>query len=68
MRDDFKVILIMFLVLGEFIFIKGFQSNLEIMDIITIFVTLIAFLISFAMLTALVKNFMTMVSNILFKK
>lgn len=68
MRDDFKVILIMFLVLGEFIFIKGFQSNLEIMDIITIFVTLIAFLISFAMLTALVKNFMTLVSNILFKK
>ena len=68
MRNDFIVILVIFLVIGEFTFIRGLQSNLNIWDIITIFVTFIAFLISFAMLTALVKNFMALISNILFKK
>ncbi len=68
MRNDFIIILVIFLVIGEFTFIRGLQSNLNILDIITIFVTFISFLISFAMLTALVKNFMTLISNILFKK
>ena len=68
MRDDFKVIVIIFLVMGGFISIKGFQSNLEILDIVMVFVTFIAFLTSFAILTALVKNFMALISNILFKK
>ncbi len=68
MKTDHITILIIFSVIGGFIFIKGFQSNLEIIDIATIFVTFISFLMCFVLLTALINNFMTLVSNVLFKK
>jgi len=68
MRSDFIVILVIFLVIGEFTFIKGFQNNLQILDIVTIFVTFIGFLIAFALLTASISNIMNWILNILFKK
>lgn len=64
MRNDFKIILVIFLVMGEFIFIKGFQNNLGIMDIITIYTLFICFIISFTFLTASITNFIIWISNI----
>ncbi len=68
MNTDLKIISTIFLVAGIFIFIKGFQSNLGIIDIFTILAMFIGFLIGFTLLTALIINFISWISTILFKK
>jgi len=68
MRNDFIVILVIFLVIGEFTFIRGFQNNLQISDILTIFVTFIIFLVAFALLTTSIANVVGRILNILFKE
>jgi hypothetical protein len=68
MRNDLKIILVIFLVTGEFVIIRGFQNNLGIMDIITIYIIFISFLIGFALITASITNVIGWISNILFKK
>lgn len=68
MRNDLKIILVVFLIIGGFIFVRGFQSNLGIFDIITIFATFICFVVGFSLLTTSIADFMIWISNILLKK
>ena len=68
MNNDLKIILVIFLIAGLLISIKGLGENLGILDIITIFTTFIFFLAGFAFLTASVLNLINRISNILFKK
>ena len=68
MKPDLKIILVIFLIAGLLIFIKGLEENLRFMDIVTIFVTFILFLTGFAFLTASVLNIISQISTILFKK
>lgn len=68
MKNDSKMILTIFLAAGTFIFIKGSQDNLGIIDILTIFVTFVGFVIGFTLLTASIINFISWISAIFFKK
>ena len=68
MNNDLKIILVIFLIAGLLISIKGLNENLGILDIITIFTTFIFFLAGFAFLTASVLNIISQISAILFKK
>ena len=68
MKNDLKITLAIFSVVGIFIFIKGFQDNLSILDIFTIFVTFIIFSISFALLTASLIDSISWILTSLFKK
>ena len=52
MRSDFIIVPSVILVTGAFIFIKGFQNNLPLMEIITIFILFTGFLIGFSLLCA----------------
>ena len=68
MKNDLKITLAIFSVVGIFIFIKGFQDNLSILDIFTIFVTFIIFSIGFALLTASLIDSISWILTSLFKK
>lgn len=68
MNTDLKIILVTFLAAGLFILIKGFQSNLGIVDIFTIFAVFTGYLTGFILLTALTLNLINQISRILFKK
>jgi hypothetical protein len=68
MKNDLKITLAIFSVVGIFIFIKGFQDNLSILDIFTIFVTFIIFSIGFALLTASLIDIISWILTSLFKK
>ncbi len=68
MKPDLKITLVIFLIAGLLISIKGLEENLGVMDIFTIFVTFILFLTGFAFLTASVMNIISRISTILFKK
>lgn len=68
MKNDLKITLAIFSVVGTFIFIKGFQDNLSILDIFTIFVTFIIFSIGFALLTASLIDSISWILTSLFKK
>ena len=68
MKNDFKSTLSIFSIIGILIFIKGFQDNLGILDISTIFVIFICFSMGFVLLTVSMTNFLFWISNFLFKK
>jgi hypothetical protein len=68
MKNDLKITLAIFSVVGIFIFIKGFQDNLSILDISTIFVTFIIFSVGFALLTASIIDTISWILTSLFKK
>lgn len=52
MKIDYLVIPSVILISGIFIFIKGFQSNLPLMEIMTIFLLFTGFLIIFSVICA----------------
>jgi len=68
MRNDLKIILVIFSVAGGFVFVKGFQNNMVITDIITIYIVFISFLTIFALLSVSITNIIDLISNVLFKK
>mgnify|MGYP001005594737 CR=1 FL=1 len=53
-----EVLLILFIcfLFGQFIFLKGFQENLGIMDIILIFLGFTGFFIGFVLIFVLINN------------
>ena len=52
MKNELLLIPAVILIIGGFIFLKGFQSNLSLIDILTIFILSIIFLIGSSLVCA----------------
>ena len=68
MQKDVIIILGIISILGEFIFIKGFQSHLGVVEIFTIFTITIWFMLTYSLICTSIINSMDWIFNYLLKK
>lgn len=63
MRYDIVLIFSTMLIFGMFIFLKGFQENLDVISIILIFIEFVTFFISFMLISVFISNFINWIFN-----
>lgn len=63
MRYDIVLIFSTMLIFGMFIFLKGFQENLDVISIILIFIEFVTFFIGFMLISVFISNFINWIFN-----
>lgn len=66
MRTDTQITLAIFLVIGEFMFLRGLNENLSLIELIIIVIYIIGFLAGATLIFALIANFLNQIFNYMF--
>ena len=66
MSTDTQITLAIFVIMGEFMFIRGLNENLDLLELIIIVIYILCFLAGATLIFALLSNFLTQFLNYMF--
>jgi hypothetical protein len=66
MRTDTQITLAIFLIIGGFMFLRGLNENLDLLELIIIVIYIIGFLAITTLIFALISNFLNQILNYMF--
>ncbi|MGF7119328.1 type IV secretory pathway VirB2 component (pilin) [Methanobacterium oryzae] len=66
MSTDTQITLVIFVIMGEFMFLRGLNENIDLLELIIIIIYILCFLAGATLIFALLSNFLTQILNYMF--